>query len=245
MYRTQSETGCYHVVQKGAGDQLLFESSHDYRKYLDYLERSLDEHPCTLFAWCLMSNHTHLLIKADFHALGAFMHQLGQCYAQYFNFEMGHSGPVFKGRFFSEPVLEESHLLSAIRYIHNNPAKAGICSMVDYPWSSYREYIDGALLVRTDLALDLLGGVEGFRRFSNLEDDYVSRLNEDKRELRMSDQLALQVAAQLLEPTAPKDVKTLSKSERDRLLRLLKQSGFGVSQISRLTGIGKSTVSRA
>lgn len=245
MYRIPSETGYYHVVQKGAGDQLLFESHLDYQKYLDYLERSLDEHTCTLFAWCLMSNHTHLLVQADCRALSGFMHQLGQCYAQYFNYATGHSGPVFKGRFFSEPVLQESHLLSAIRYIHNNPVKAGICSAIDYPWSSFREYTNGALLVQTDLALDLLGGVEGFKRFSGLEDDYSSQIDEDRAVSRMSDQEALQLAIQLLAPIAPRDLKKLSRSERNHMLRLLKQAGIGVSQVSRLTGIGKSTVSRA
>ncbi len=244
-YRAYSESGFYHVVQKGAGGQLLFSSDRDRQKYLLIMQDELEKFDCTLIAWCLMSNHTHLLVRAERDELSRFMGLIGMRYSRHFNHVEGHIGPVFQGRFFSEPVKSDEHLLSAVRYIHNNPQKAMICPADKYPWSSYREYTLGAQMINPQLMLGMLGGIAAFKRFSFQSDDFDSKIFDGTRVPALSDEDALTIAKEAIRPYAPTQLKSLPRSERDAYLRALQAGGIGISQASRITGLGKSTVHRA
>ena len=95
-----------------------------------------------IYAYCIMSNHVHILLKSDFKILSIFMRELNSIYATYYNCKYAQSGHVFQGRFFSGTVETEGYLFSCIRYIHNNPVKAYmVSSILDYPFSSAEEYM--------------------------------------------------------------------------------------------------------
>ena len=158
------DTGYYHIVLKGSGNQILFESEGDYRKFLSYLYEFAARHKLQLIAWCLMSNHVHLVVLDTAQALSSCIHDLATAYAVHFNRCNGHSGPVFDGRFHSVLIESDEQFLSAVRYVHDNPQRASICSASDYPWSSYGEYLHPeSSLVKTDVLFDLIGGKSGTR----------------------------------------------------------------------------------
>ena len=96
---------------------------------------------CTFYAYCLMSNHVHLLIKTHHEDIGATIKHLAVVYAMYFNHKYSRAGHLFQDRFKSEPVNDMAYFVTLLRYIHQNPLKAGIVQSVsEYPWSSWGEY---------------------------------------------------------------------------------------------------------
>lgn len=83
--RARAESGFYHVIQKGNGGQTLFEDAQDYRAYLDFLSNKSADNGISVLAYCLMSNHVHLLLRDPDGRLSEMMHALTTSYAQHFN----------------------------------------------------------------------------------------------------------------------------------------------------------------
>ena len=236
------DTGYYHIVLKGSGNQILFESEWDYRKFLSYLYEFAARHKLQLIAWCLMSNHVHLVVLDTAQALSSCIHDLATAYAVHFNRYNGHSGPVFDGRFHSVLIESDEQFLSAVRYVHDNPQRASICSASDYPWSSYGEYLHPeSSLVKTDVLFDLIGGKERYEAF--LSDDsygtYVFRGTS-----RLKDEDAIIVAKQLLGSDELSKLRSLPTEHRAHGLQLLRDAGLTLKQVERVTGIGRGIISR-
>ena len=143
--RAKSSSGYYHVMARGSGGQLLFECGEDYAVFLESLGSCADEHSVSLIAYCLMPNHVHLLVRDGDDGLGEMMRSLLSGYAQSYNKRTGHVGHVFQQRFKSCPVESDEYLLQLVRYIHENPAKAGICKAEEYWRNSYHEYVAGSV----------------------------------------------------------------------------------------------------
>jgi putative transposase len=115
-------------------------SDEDRRFYLFHLSRMLPKAGCLLHAFCLMTNHVHLLLTAaELEGCGLLMKSIGELYARYFNKSYKRSGYLWEGRYKSCLVQSEVYVLSCYRYIDLNPVRAGLARRADeYPWSSYR-----------------------------------------------------------------------------------------------------------
>ena len=148
--RQTSGTGIYHVMLRGINHQDIFEDREDYWKFLRLLRQQtfpednqgkpLPPH-CIIYAYCLMPNHVHLLIRELDEGISAPISSISIAYAQYFNKRYEHSGHLFQDRFKSEPVNDMTYFVTLLRYIHQNPIAAGIAPDVrHYPWSSWCEY---------------------------------------------------------------------------------------------------------
>ena len=242
--RQQSESGVYHVYSRGSGRQIIFEDNGDRRMFLDCLEQAISKADATLLAYCLMGNHYHLVLKSDFGKLSEMAHRLNRSYAAYFNREHDRSGHLFQQRFGSQAIDDDAYFLGAIRYVHRNPVEAGMTQTCDYPWSSYGEYLGEAKLIQPELALDMLGGPAGFQEF-HAHSSKGFFLDDRAAPIRVNQANMFEVARSALCETNPGDLKSMDRAERDRGLRLLKQSGLSLSQITMLTGISRPTVSRA
>lgn len=240
--RRISESGFYHVVLRGNGKQILFEDDADRRHFLHLLHEKTDADGIAVIAWCLMSNHVHLLLEDANGTLSHMMHALATAYARRFNEKTGHVGAVFQGRFFSVPITCNRQLLQAVRYLHENPAKAGVSPAAEYPWSSYREYVQGRGIANTNLVLNMVGGTDGFLRMS--EDARYGSYYFKTTKLVPDDEAA-EVARLLLGGADPATLKACSRLYRDEALRTLRRAGMTVRQLERLTGIGHGTISRA
>jgi len=154
--RKKSTTGIYHVVLRGINKQRIFEDTQDYHKFLETIKISKDKSGYTLFAYCLMSNHVHLLIKEGKESLGNSFRRIGASFVYWYNWKYSRCGHLFQDRYKSEPVETDSYFLTVLRYIHQNPIKAGIVKEIgQYPWSSYQEYITKPEICDTAFALKL------------------------------------------------------------------------------------------
>lgn len=198
-----------------------------------------------------MSNHYHLLVQVELDCLASAMKALNSSYAQYFNKRHGRIGYLFQGRFKSEPINDDAYFLTALRYIHKNPQKAGICRADEYRWSSYQEYIGRnavagmAAIAKTDLGLSMLGGIEAFREFHATAGDSKSCLDLETGRRIVTDDDAMAIARAALPGTQIESISSLSKAERDEALRTLRSARLSVRQIERLTGVSKSVVAKA
>lgn len=239
--RRVSESGYYHVVLRGNGKQVIFDVDVDRHAFLDALAKALETPGLLLHAWCIMSNHVHLLLSDAVGCLSSAMHDLATRYAGHFNSRSGHVGSVFDDRFKSVPVESDAQLLAAVRYIHDNPEKAGICSAADYPWSSYHEYVGEPSVTDVSVVLDLLGGVDGFVDMSGEErpTGYSFRGGT-----RVPDEDALDVARFVTFPADPRRIKELEASERGHALLAMREAGLTIKQVQRVTGIGRYAAER-
>jgi putative transposase len=133
-----------HVVQRGNNRQRCFYEEQDRSFYLVHLARLLGRHQCALHAYCLMTNHVHLLLtSSSAEGCGRLMKDIGQLHSQYVNRTYGRSGSLWEGRFRSCLVQTEDYLFSCYRYIELNPVRAGLARDAgDYPWSSYRANVE-------------------------------------------------------------------------------------------------------
>ena len=106
--------------------------------FLRLLARFEDRFRWTRLAHCLMGNHYHLLVRTSDARLPAGMQRLNGCYAQWFNRRHERTGHLFQGRYGSELVKTDAHLLATARYIEMNPVAAGLCSTpAQWPWSDW------------------------------------------------------------------------------------------------------------
>jgi putative transposase len=128
-----------HIVQRGHNRRDCFHHDTDRLVYLSNLRELSARTGCALHAYCLMTNHIHLLLtpaRADSCAL--LMRNLGQRYVQYFNRRYERRGTLWEGRFHSCLVDSATYVIACHRYIERNPVRAAmVASPATYPWSSY------------------------------------------------------------------------------------------------------------
>ena len=141
--RQKSESGIYHIMLRGINQQVIFEDDEDYEKFIETLKAYKEISGYKIFAYCLMSNHIHILLKVGKESVDKILKRIASSYVYWYNWKYYRRGHLFQDRFKSEPVEDEGYLLTVIRYIHQNPIKANIVRNIEsYEYSSYSEYIN-------------------------------------------------------------------------------------------------------
>ncbi len=131
----------YHVVSRGNSRQALFLNGEDFSTFLQIMQRVFEQNAFKVTAYCLMTNHYHLLISFQEESLSKIMGLVNKKYASYFNKKYKRTGHVFEKRFYAEEVSGRIAMMEVSRYIHFNPVRS---SMTDSPqlyrWSSFWTY---------------------------------------------------------------------------------------------------------
>lgn len=236
---------------RGINQQSIFECDEDYDKFIDVLEKTKKISGFELYAYCLMGNHVHLLIKEGIEEISAIMKRIGTSYVYWYNWQYNRKGHLFQDRFKSEAVEKDSYLLTVLRYIHQNPVKAGLSQTArEYEWSSYGEYIGKNRIADTGFILELFASekkeaVLEFEKFNDrANEDKCLEIEKDKpktlsdKEIRqlVYGKYGLELSALQSQPTA---------AQNDILTYLKSTEGISLRQISRLTGITVNKIFRA
>jgi len=127
----------HHITQRGNRREDVFFSDEDREVYLEWLQTYCEKHDVDVLAYCLMTNHIHLvLVPNSEDGLQRILKPLHMRYAQRINRAKGWKGHLWQGRFFSSP-LDDSYLVAAVRYVEQNPIRVGLADKAeDYRWSS-------------------------------------------------------------------------------------------------------------
>lgn len=132
----------YHVMNRGRGSEVVFPTKKDYDCFLEILKESVTMWGVNIGAFCLLPNHYHILIQTPEGNLSRCMRHINGVYTQRFNRRHSTDGSLFRGRYRSILVGEESYLFELVRYIHRNPLRAGLVKDLNkYPWSSHKGYL--------------------------------------------------------------------------------------------------------
>lgn len=137
--RVEFAGATYHVTSRGNERQAIFRTDDDRLEFLRRLERVRRRFGLVVHAYCLMSNHYHLLVETPRAGLSRAMQVLNSSYSQAFNARHGRCGHVLQGRYHAVVLERDGHLLEVARYVVLNPVRAGLCLTPEqWPWSSYR-----------------------------------------------------------------------------------------------------------
>jgi REP element-mobilizing transposase RayT/biotin operon repressor len=132
----------YHIIARGNERKDIFLDDEDKSKFIQIITNKKKKNEYIIYAYCLMNNHLHLLLKEEEDNISRIMRRINTAYAYYFNKKYNRVGHVFQDRFKSEPVENDRYLISLIQYIHNNPVKAKTVNQPhQYKWSSYLLYL--------------------------------------------------------------------------------------------------------
>ena len=135
--RKRSESGIYHIVMRGINRQVIFFEREDFLRFIETLQKYKNICEYQLFSYCLMDNHVHLLIKEGKEPLETIMRRICGSYVFWYNRKYDRIGYLFQDRFKSEAIKDDTYFLTVLRYIFQNPVKAGIVkNVIDYPWTN-------------------------------------------------------------------------------------------------------------
>ncbi len=143
----------HHIVQKGHNRQVVFAVDSDFEYYLETLSQWREVYGIRVYAWCLMTNHIHLVVEPpeETALLGQLMKRLSGRQTRYVNRLERRSGTLWESRYKSSPIQTDEYLLACIRYVELNPVRAQVVADAqDYRWSSYQARMKGHERVMPD-----------------------------------------------------------------------------------------------
>nr|WP_229683187.1 transposase [Virgibacillus oceani] len=239
---------------RGANRQEIFHDDEDSRKFLEIIEKYKNKSEMRVYAWCLMNNHVHLLLQEGNEDISVTMKRIGVSFVVYYNWKYRTTGHLFQDRFKSENVETNKYLLTVIRYIHQNPVKAGIVNRVDeWKWSSCLEYYDknphsinllDKSFILQIISPDIAIANAIFKEFN--ESPQNDKCLDDKIKRRLTDEEARLKIKKLLGEIEIAQVKSLPKLNRNEILRQVKGiDGLPQRQAARILGVSANLIFRA
>ena len=244
MGRKQSGTGIYHIMLRGIDKREIFLDDEDREVFIRYLVKARDKSSCAVYGYCLMDNHIHLLIEEGHEHIGESIKRITVGYVYWHNLKYSRIGHLFQNRYRSETVEDDTYFLTVLRYIHQNPIKAGIVNNIaDYKWSSYINYIEGYEpdLVSLDRGKSYFASLDEFKEFMNMSTS--DRCLEHEVKIKYTDKNLKNEIVKFYDN--PDLITDLSKKERDNVIKEIKKNtGASNRQLSRVLGIGRGIVER-
>ncbi len=230
---------------RGIDKRNIFLDDEDRIKFLEKLFKAKETAEFKLFGYCLMDNHVHLLIEEN-EPLGTSIKRITVGYVQWHNKKYERTGHLFQNRYLSEPVQTEDYLLNVLRYIHQNPVKAGITNNPEYYlWSSYEQYISAYHNKNTPIDTKLIKSY--FKEVKNFE-EYMNILTKDefleyKPAVKSTDSILKAIIEKEIDISV---LHTMPIKERDEVIKnLYQRTGASLRQLEKFLGIGKNVVARA
>lgn len=258
--RKTSLTGIYHVMLRGINRQDIFLNREDYWKFVKILHGQVNPKndlgqplppKCYFYAYCLMPNHIHLLIREKTEPLGNVIKSIGIAYAAYFNKKYERVGHLFQDRYKSEPVNDMAYFLTLIRYIHQNPIAGGLTKRVeDYPWSSWIEFEAPEkcqMPVCTTSAVTKrvsLGELKGLVDEPLAKSAVVLEFDKDERD-QMAEEDLREFLSDHFRIADPQAVGELPEPQREAVLRAAHHYGISIRRLAQLTGLSTHAIYKA
>lgn len=249
--RKTSNTKVYHIIFRGNDKQDIFYDEQDYKKFIELIIDIKERYKCELYAYCLMTNHIHLIVYDKNENISKAMQSLILSYSIYFGKKYEKVGHLVQARFFSKNVETKEYLIRLCRYIHQNPVKAKIARVDTYKWSSYCEYIGQAKIINTKMILIILGrtkqeAIKNFIEIHKKEEEKINDYVEFEMIKKLNDTEAKEKIEKLLNLDNARKIKEYNLQKRNNEINKLKEiEGISKSQIARVLGLNRKIIERA
>ena len=244
--RKASLSNIYHVMMRGVNRQAIFENDGDRLHFMSVLKECKEISGFRLHAFCLMPNHLHFLIEPAGEPLDLIFRRIGIRYAVWYNRKHQRAGHLFQDRFRSENVENDLYYMTVLRYILQNPMKAGLePHLGTYRWSSYPAYAKGTgSITDTQYATELFGTRESLIDFVRMGNEDIV-MDETDPEWPLQDDDAKKIMEQITGCSATEEFRRLDRQLRNEYIRRMYAEKLSIGQIARLAGFSKSTVHEA
>lgn len=244
--RQAAEGPFHHVIVQGIDREKIFGSALFKSTYLKILSTFKQEYGVAIITFCIMDNHAHLLLHSpSIEQLSGFMHRVNTRYAGTYNKLKDRVGYVFRNRYTSQSVSDDSYAINCMVYIHNNPVKAGVVqNAADYTHSGLRCYLEGSGIVDFDIAAELFDidaeNVEAIMaEKSAAADEYCPIWLDTKEDTPRHEETAKAIVSRLTDKPA------LLRHDKELLPKAVEQlraAGISLSEIARHLSISRTTL---
>lgn len=266
-YRIQFRGAIYHVMSRGVRKNTIFIDDVDRRKFLRLLGETVARYGCLCFAYCLMSNHFHLVIQTPRANISRSMQYLNSQYAKFFNWRHRYRGHAYEGRF-EGPLIEDGYYLgNAVAYVARNPVAALLVKdAAHWKWSSYRATV-GKCACPTFLTIDWLKQLFQAENVTASRRLFAAAVHKDDRDTDIEGvvnggeefrhAVKKVINATLYRAQLPRSFRTIAQpplnelfdgtrkcDRRSVILRAHVVHGYQMSEIARYLDLHPTTISR-
>ena len=247
--REKSGTGIYHMILRGINRQTIFVDDEDAAKFIYTLIRYKEKSEFILYAYCLMGNHVHMLVKEGREDLSIVAKRIGASYVYWYNMKYERCGHLFQDRYRSEIVEDDRYFLTVLRYIHQNPVQAGLVNEItSYPWSSYPEYLGKPRLIDINFVLEYFDddkekAIEKFKTFHEIKESVQCQEFDEKKKWKDSE--AIELIKNLCQVNQCTELQNLDRAKQYEYIKRLCFAGLSARQLSRITGLGRWVIQNA
>ncbi len=230
---------------RGINKQRIFEDDEDYRRFLEILVKYRVECGYSLYGYCMMPNHVHLVLREGKQPLETIMRRIGASFVYWYNAKYTRTGHLFQDRFKSEAIESDAYLLTVIRYVHWNPVKAGLCAAPEaYPYSSYSRYFESEGIIDSALIAGMIGAEE-FKKFQSTPGKEECLDDRENIKRNVTDERAIELMRKITGCQNASEYQSLTAEQRDEGLRELLRHGVSIRQASRITGVSFGIVRKS
>ena len=261
----------YHVLAQSAGHNELFHDEEDYQVFVEQLGRLMkeawveDNEPNRpyfhTYAYCLTPSQFRLIVKEEKYAVSAIMQSISQLYSRYYSNKYNSYGPLYRRRYYSEPINNEERMEVVMRYVHQEPQRLGLCvpqkeqkaqkliteTLDEWAWSSWHEYVGlGSDLPRVCEKPDACRNLtcEQWRALLSKPLPEGTKCLEPKeyRTPKPTETQVLSMIRLMTTATTWTEFNAFPKDERLKTIKQLLQNGASIRQMEKLTGIGRGVI---
>lgn len=239
-------------VAKSRSYQDVIEGCDDVPSPMAVDSELIPQRHCYLYAWCLMGNHVHLLLKEADEPIGDVMKRISSSYVYYYNHKYDRVGHLFQERFKSQPVEDWTYFLTLLRYIHQNPLKPHLVDdLKDYRWCSWNEFrgqndqsFTSTSAVLSRISLTELSELIN-QPLTDDEEDGLLDVDVKPRKAGFEDEDVWQLLTQYSGAANASEFQALPRPMQKHYLYMVHEQGIGPRTLSRLTGVSYSVVYKA
>lgn len=248
--RLFSTSNVYHIIIKGNNDGDIFYDDIDRELFIDKIKLTKKEFKYKVYAYCLMSNHIHMVIEVPKENLSKAIQSLTIRYVSYFNKKYDRKGPFVQNRFKSKNIENQKYFLDVCRYVHRNPEKAGIEYTFKYKWSSYQEYVGKEIIVdKKALLYYLNNSIDEFIKYTNKTEniDEIVNLADFELSSKLNDEEVIDIIMKKMNLKTIDEVINFFKDKENKkqIIELKDIQGITINQLSRIIRVDKRIISKS
>ena len=270
--REKSGIGMYHVLAQGAGNNELFHDDEDYQVFVEYLGRLMkeawaaDDEPDRpyfhTYAYCLTPRQFRLIVKEEKYQVSAIMQSISQLYSRYYSGKYNSYGPLYRRRYYSEPINDGERMNIVMRYTHQEPLRYGLtetqeaqdtqkggrgADLDEWAWSSWHEYVGlgsdlPVVCEKPDACRNFTA--EQWREVLSKPLPEGTKCLEPKeyRAPKPTERQVLSMVRLMTSATTWDEFKAIPRDEQLNTIKQLLQNGASIRQMEKLTGIGRGVI---